>query len=114
MKRWLPTPYMSLTILTFWLLLSSSVEPAQLLLGLLLAILLPIALRAFWPPAGRISNPGVIVLLVGRVLLDIVSPASILHAAYSAPSVTWNRDSSGCRLICRTRSRSKRSPASSR
>ncbi|MCB1623354.1 MAG: Na+/H+ antiporter subunit E [Pseudomonadales bacterium] len=72
MKRWLPTPYMSLTILTFWLLLSSSVEPAQLLLGLLLAILLPIALRAFWPPAGRISNPGVIVLLVGRVLLDIV------------------------------------------
>ena len=72
MKRWLPTPYMSLVIVVFWLLLNSTLDPAQLVLGLLLAVLLPLALRAFWPPAGRIGSPKIIVALVGRVLFDIV------------------------------------------
>ncbi|HPF27003.1 MAG TPA: Na+/H+ antiporter subunit E [Steroidobacteraceae bacterium] len=72
MKHWLPTPYMSLVILVFWLLLNSTVAPAQVLLGALLAVILPLSLRAFWPPAGRIGSPAVIAVLVARVLLDIV------------------------------------------
>ncbi|MEZ5513415.1 MAG: Na+/H+ antiporter subunit E [Steroidobacteraceae bacterium] len=72
MKHWLPTPYMSLVILVFWLLLNSTVAPAQVLLSALLAVILPLSLRAFWPPAGRIDSPAVIAVLVARVLLDIV------------------------------------------
>ncbi|MBK6596839.1 MAG: Na+/H+ antiporter subunit E [Proteobacteria bacterium] len=71
MKRLLPTPYMSLVIFVFWLLLNSTVDPAHILLAAILAVVLPLTLRSFWPPAGRIGSALTIVRLARRVLLDI-------------------------------------------
>ena len=33
MKRWLPSPWMSFTLLLVWLLLNQSIEPARIVLG---------------------------------------------------------------------------------
>ena len=38
MRRWIPSPLLSISLLAMWLLLNQSVEPAHLLLGGALAI----------------------------------------------------------------------------
>ena len=52
MKRWLPSLPLSLALLALWLLLNDSVEPADQLLGTLVAVLAP-ALAAPLRPRGR-------------------------------------------------------------
>lgn len=49
MNRWLPMPFTSLCLLATWLLLNRSLEPAQLILGSALAILVPLLTRRLQP-----------------------------------------------------------------
>ncbi len=56
-QRWLPSPLLSLLLLVLWLLLNQSVEPAHLLLGALLAWLLPLWTAPLGPLPGRFSHP---------------------------------------------------------
>lgn len=72
MKRWLPAPRLSLLLLLVWLLLNGSLSVGQIALGLLFALGIPLALRAYLPDALRLRRPGVLLRLLGVVLLDIV------------------------------------------
>ncbi|MDP1965303.1 MAG: Na+/H+ antiporter subunit E [Reyranella sp.] len=70
--RLLPQPILSLAILGLWLGLAGSVSVGQVLLGTLLALLIPFLTRGFWPDPPRIARPLVGARLVATVLFDIV------------------------------------------
>ncbi|HCO43304.1 Na+/H+ antiporter subunit E [Immundisolibacter sp.] len=72
MRRWLPQPLLSTTLLVVWLLLNNTLAPAHLLLGALLAWLLPLLAAPFRPAPVRLRRPLLAARLLARVLGDIV------------------------------------------
>jgi multicomponent K+:H+ antiporter subunit E len=72
-KRWLPYPLTSALLLAIWLLLNQSIEPAQLLLGTLLAVAVPLLTRPLRPLGDpRIHRPFALFRLLGMALVEIV------------------------------------------
>ena len=73
MKRLLPHPLLSLVLWLAWLALNNTLAPAHIVLGALLAWMLPLAglhlTDGTWP---RLHRPGVALKLAFRVLRDIV------------------------------------------
>lgn len=72
MKRLLPHPLLSFTLLLLWLLLNNSFSAGHIVLGSLLALALPLLTHAFWPEAVRVRNPMTLLRFVWRVLGDIL------------------------------------------
>lgn len=72
MRRWLPQPLLSAALLLVWLLLNNTLAPAHLLLGALLAWLLPLLAAPFRPAPVRLRRPLLAARLLARVLWDIV------------------------------------------
>jgi len=71
-KRLLPAPLLSATLLVVWLLLNNTLDPAQLVLGAALALIVPWFTERLRPQRPRIRRPLVIVRLALVVLWDIV------------------------------------------
>jgi multicomponent K+:H+ antiporter subunit E len=71
-KRLLPSPLVSATVLLLWLLLNNTVAPGQLLMGAVLAVVLPLITVRLRPEQPRIRRPMTIVRLGLTVLHDIV------------------------------------------
>ncbi|WP_447553263.1 Na+/H+ antiporter subunit E [Vreelandella sp. EE22] len=71
-RKWLPTPVLSLLLLFVWLLLARSYAPGQLLLGGVLAVIIPLVTFRFWDTRLRIKKPWLLVRFILRVLKDIV------------------------------------------
>ena len=72
MSRFFPYPVLSVLLLVMWLLLSETLAPAQVLLGLVIAFLGPHLTARLESPRGRIRRPRAIFRLIGYVLADIV------------------------------------------
>ncbi|MCX7032961.1 MAG: Na+/H+ antiporter subunit E [Arenimonas sp.] len=72
MKRWLPSPMLSLTVFVVWLLLVATVEPAHLLLAAVLALLLPLVAQRLRDERAGMRRPLLAARLALRVLWDIV------------------------------------------
>jgi multicomponent K+:H+ antiporter subunit E len=72
MKQILPHPILTLMLLGLWLLLVNSVGAGQVLLGLLLAWLIPLFTARFWEAQVEIRRPLVLARFFGRVLADIL------------------------------------------
>ena len=72
MSRVLPHPILSVMLLGRWLLLVNSVSPGHLLLGTLLAWLIPLYTARFWTAQMRIRKPMLLVRFFATVLYDIV------------------------------------------
>ncbi len=72
MKRWLPAPLLSATLFAVWLLLNNTVDAAHLVLGALVAIVVPWFTERLRPDRPRIRRPLVILRLGLVVLWDIV------------------------------------------
>ena len=70
MKRWLPAPLLSLALFVLWLLLNRSLEVAQLLLALLLALAIPLLTSGLRPMPVRIRRPTAILRLMLAVVID--------------------------------------------
>jgi multicomponent K+:H+ antiporter subunit E len=70
MKRLLPAPLLSVALFVLWLLLNRSLEMAQLLLALLLALAIPLLLAGLRPMRVRIRRPGAVLRLMLAVVLD--------------------------------------------
>lgn len=49
MKRWLPFPLVSIVLLLFWLLINQTLDPAQIALGIGLAIIVPLIAQPLQP-----------------------------------------------------------------
>jgi multicomponent K+:H+ antiporter subunit E len=71
-KRWFPAPLLSALLLVVWLLLNNTLDPAQIVLGALLAIVVPRFTDRLRPERPRIRKPLVIARLGLVVLWDIV------------------------------------------
>lgn len=73
MKRWLPSPWMSFILMLFWLLLNQTFEPAHILLGAFLGVVVPLLTRSLQPmPYPRIRKPLKLFRLLGMALVEIV------------------------------------------
>lgn len=72
MKRILPYPILFALLLGMWLLLWGSVEPGQILLGVVVAMLACLAAVPLDPPKPRLRRLGAIVKLAGRVAVDVL------------------------------------------
>lgn len=92
MKRLLPQPLLSLTLLLTWLL-ATRINPGQLLLGTVLALLIPWFSRRFWPHRVHVNQPILLARFAARVVLDIViasiavarlilGPVQAIHPAF--------------------------------
>lgn len=75
MKKLLPRPLLSLALLIIWLLLNQSLELTQLLLGAVIAWLIPLSIQPLLLHRLRIYKPWVLVRLLGWSLIEIVRSA---------------------------------------
>ena len=72
MKHLLPHPILTLMLLGLWLLLVNSVAPGQILLGAVLAWLIPLYTARFWTAQIKVRRPLLLLRLAGTVLYDIL------------------------------------------
>jgi multicomponent K+:H+ antiporter subunit E len=71
-RRFIPHPLLSLTLLLVWLGLVNKVTVGNLLLGAVLGIALPMMTAAYWPNRPKLRRPFASVGYVLIVLWDIV------------------------------------------
>jgi multicomponent K+:H+ antiporter subunit E len=72
-KRWLPFPYLSAALLACWLLLAQSLANTDLLMGLLLAVAIPLLTRSLLPlPRARVWRPWLLFRLLSSSMVEIV------------------------------------------
>jgi len=71
-RRILPQPFVSLAVLGLWLVIASSFTLGSLLLGAILAVLIPIFTQHFWPDRPLVRRPAAAVRLFLLVCWDIV------------------------------------------
>jgi multicomponent K+:H+ antiporter subunit E len=93
-KRWLPSPLLTLALWAMWLLLNDSLEPAHLLLGLFVGWLVPVLVAPLRPPGPRVKRPLVLARLILVVGLDVVVSAldvgsGILRSRRTPPRGTF-------------------------
>ena len=72
MRRIVPAPLLSAVLCAVWLLLANTLDPAHLVLGAIVAIVVPWFSERLRPERPRLKKPLQIVRLVGIVLWDIV------------------------------------------
>lgn len=72
MKRWLPTPLVSIALLLLWLMLNQTIAPAHILLGALIAVAVPLLIAPLRPTPVRVSRPLTIVRLTFHSLIEIL------------------------------------------
>ncbi|RST55778.1 Na+/H+ antiporter subunit E [Variovorax sp. MHTC-1] len=89
MKRWLPSPPLSLTLFAVWLLLNQSLDAATLLLAAILAIAVPVLTQSLRPATVRMRRPGLALRLAGVIMLDL------LHSALTVTRLLLTRRGSG-------------------
>lgn len=75
MKRWLPSPWLSLGLFVGWLLLNNSVSPGQALLGLAVAITMPLLMAPLRPTPGPLRHWRTLAILILRVGRDVLRSA---------------------------------------
>ena len=75
MKRWLPSPWLSAGLLALWLLLADSLAPGHLLIGVVLAVAMPLLMAPLRPRPGPVRAPGAIIRLLLVVGADVVRSA---------------------------------------
>ncbi|WP_309904874.1 Na+/H+ antiporter subunit E [Variovorax soli] len=75
MKRWLPSPMLSLALFIVWLLLNEAPDAATLLLAALLAIAVPLLTQSLRPARAKMRRPLLALTLGGLVAYDLVVSA---------------------------------------
>ena len=80
MKRLLPHPLLTLTLVILWLLLVNQLSAGHLVLGALLGWLIPFATSGFWPEPIRIRHPLSLLRYLVVFIYDIVRGS--FHVAY--------------------------------
>ena len=72
MKRLMPSPMISATVLVLWLLLNNTLAPGQVLLGVVLGVAIPLITVGLRPDQPRIRRPMAVLRLGLVVLYDII------------------------------------------
>jgi multicomponent K+:H+ antiporter subunit E len=72
MKKLLPHPILTLILWIIWLLLNNTLAMGHIVLGGILAIIIPIMTSSFWPEKVCISHPKILIKYLFVVLWDIL------------------------------------------
>lgn len=72
MKRLLPAPVLSLALFALWLLLNQSISAGHILLGIFVAVVMPLLTASFRPAPARIRRPRMLLRLILTVGWDVV------------------------------------------
>lgn len=73
MRRWLPSPLLSVSLLLMWLMLNQTVHPAHWLLGGALAIVAPLLARPLQPHGhARLRRPRALLRLLWLSAIEII------------------------------------------
>lgn len=75
MRRWLPSPPLSLALFVVWLLLNQALDAATLLMAAFLAVVVPLLTRSLRPATVRLRKPGIALRLGVRVMRDLLHSA---------------------------------------
>ena len=75
MKRWIPSPPLSLALFVVWLLLNQSLDAATLLLAAILALVVPVLTQSLRPATVRMRKPWLALRLTGTIALDLLRSA---------------------------------------
>ncbi|MDL9998673.1 Na+/H+ antiporter subunit E [Variovorax sp. J22P240] len=75
MKRWIPSPPLSLGLFVVWLLLNQSMDAATLLLAAILAFAVPLLTQSLRPATAKMRRPGLALRLSGVIVFDLVHSA---------------------------------------
>ncbi|VAW49596.1 Na(+) H(+) antiporter subunit E [hydrothermal vent metagenome] len=67
-----PHPILTLVLWGVWLLLNNTIAAGHVVLGLIIAILIPWMTSGFWPEKVRIQSPLTLLKFLGVVLWDIL------------------------------------------
>ena len=94
MRRLLPSPWLSLGLFGGWLLLTRSFSIGQVLLGLGVAIVMPLLMAPLRPRPGPLRRWGLLVRLILRVGAEVVRSAlqvaaGVLRAKSHPPRGTF-------------------------
>lgn len=84
-RSWFPHAGLSVFMLLLWLLLANDVSVGQVVLGSILAWLIPWLTQGFWPESLRLRHPLVLLKFILVVLWDIVIANLILAARILGP-----------------------------
>ena len=74
-KRWMPSPPLSLALFAVWLLLNQSLHLATVLFAAVLAVAVPLLTKGLRPATVRMRRPGVALRLTGVALRDMMHSA---------------------------------------
>jgi len=80
MRRLLPSPWLSLGLFGGWLLLTRSFSMGQVLLGISVAVVMPLLMAPLRPRPGPLRRWGVLVRLILRVGRDVLCSAAQVSA----------------------------------
>jgi len=72
MRRLLPHPLLTVTLVVIWLLLANQLSVGHLLLGVLLGLAVPLYTARFWPDHVHVRRPLVLLRFIAVVLYDIL------------------------------------------
>lgn len=89
MTRLVPEPLLSAALFALWLVLARSADPGQLLLGLVLALVVPVATARLRPTPVRVRRPLTIARFVLRVGGDVLR--SNFEVAWGVVRWRWRR-----------------------
>lgn len=73
LRRLLPAPWLSVALLLLWLALSRSASPGQLVVGVILAIWIPVLTTKLRLSPLRATHPWLALRYLGRVLFDVIA-----------------------------------------
>lgn len=91
-QRLVPTPLLSAALLAIWVALSRSTSAGQILLGIALAIVVPLMTANLRPAKVRVRRPLVAVRFILRVGCDVV--VSNFQVAWGVLAWRWRRPNS--------------------
>lgn len=80
MKRLLPSPWLSIGLFGGWLLLTRSFSPGQILLGLAVAVVMPLLMAPLRPRPGPLRRWGLLARLILKVGAEVVHSALLVGA----------------------------------
>ncbi len=85
-RRLFPAPLLSVVLFILWLLLNHSVSAGQMVLGCLVAIVIPVLTSGLRPLPVRIRRPGTVLRLALRVVKDTIASNLAVARLFIHPS----------------------------
>ena len=89
LRRIVPLPGLTIALLAIWLLLARSTSLAQVALGLVIALLVPVLVSSLWPPATHARHPLTILRYTLLVCGDVLH--SNLVVAWGVVRWRWHK-----------------------